>query len=83
MIMSNSTKAKATAVEPCDQLEVKHIDVPEVVSNVSSVKAWVDGEEVIGTYTLAAATVGDATAEDIVAGKKAWVNGVEITGTHV
>ena len=43
-MMSDSTKVDATIVEPCDQLEVKHIDVPEVVSNVASVKAWVDGE---------------------------------------
>ena len=44
--------------------------------------AWVDGVEVTGTYTLAAATAtGDASAWHIKTGKKAWVDGSEVTGT--
>ena len=42
--MSNPQEVEATGIEPCDKLEVRHVDVPEVVSNVEAVKAWVDGE---------------------------------------
>ena len=46
MMMNDPTKAKATVIEPCDKLEVRHVDVPEVVSNVEAVKAWVDDSQV-------------------------------------
>jgi len=49
---------------------------------LSGKKAWVDGSEVTGTYTLAAATAtGDAATQHIKTGKKAWVDGSEVTGT--
>jgi hypothetical protein len=42
--MSDPQEVKATVIEPCDKLDVQHVDVPDVVSNVEAVKAWVDGE---------------------------------------
>jgi len=42
--MSDPQEVEATVIEPCDRLDVQHVEVPDVVSNVESVKAWVDGE---------------------------------------
>jgi hypothetical protein len=41
---SDAQEVEATVIEPCDRLEVERVEVPDVVSNVSAVKAWVDGE---------------------------------------
>ena len=50
---------------------------------VSGKTAYVNGEKVTGTKTLAADTPANATAADIASGKTAWVNGSKITGTAV
>lgn len=50
---------------------------------VSGKTAYVNGEKVTGTKTLAADTPANATAADIASGKTAWVNGAKVTGTLV
>lgn len=50
---------------------------------VSGKTAYVNGEKVTGTKTLAADTPANATAADIVSGKTAWVNGANVTGTLI
>ena len=37
--MSNPQEVEATVIEPCDKLDVQHVEVPDVVSNVEAVKA--------------------------------------------
>ena len=37
--MSDTQEVTATVVEPCDKLDVQHVEVPDVVSNVEAVKA--------------------------------------------